>query len=126
MARLMSGIDWGIVGGAITSVGIGIGGVYAWWLKTSRDRANTRAEVAKSESNVAVATASETVYTMLTERVVTLENDMRLVRQELAEERQHSRRLVLHIWKLEQLMRAAGLEVPAFVDGEVGAIVGKS
>lgn len=112
-------MDWAIVGGAVTSVGIGIGGVYAWWLKQQRDRADTRADVARSDSEATMADAKSTVYNLLLDRVTTLEADMRLVRTELAEERQHSRRLVLHIWKLEQLMREANLTVPAFIDGEV-------
>ncbi len=115
----MSGlVDWGQVGAAITAIGIGAGGVYAWWLKTTKTRAETNADVASSRAEESVADANSQVYRMLLERVTTLENDMRLVREELAQERQHSRRLVLHIWKLEGLMRAAGVTVPMFVDGE--------
>lgn len=115
----MSGlVDWGQVGAAITAVGIGAGGVYAWWLKTTKSKAVTSADIATARAEESVADANSKVYKMLLERVITLENDMRIVRDELAQERQHSRRLVLHIWKLEGLMRAAGLDAPPFVDGE--------
>lgn len=119
-------IDWAAVGGAVTAIGIGATGAYAWWLDRGKKIAKARAEVAEANATVSeanalgqVADAQQAVYRLLLERVTTLEKDMRLVREELAQERQHSRRLVLHIWKLEQLMRAAGLEVPAFIDGEV-------
>jgi hypothetical protein len=117
----MSGIDLGQVGAWLGSAGLIASGVWTWWVTKGQTAAKARATIAEASAESAVADAQSTVYNMLTERVVTLENDMRIVRQELAEERQHSRRLVLHIWKLEQLMRAAGLEVPAFVDGEVSA-----
>lgn len=29
-------IDWGQVGAAVTAIGIGAGGVYAWWLNTRK------------------------------------------------------------------------------------------
>lgn len=122
----MAGMDWQAIGTALGAVSIAIGGLYAGWLKRGKTAAAARADIATSEAQAdtaaahgAVADAQQAVYRLLLERVTTLEKDMRLVRQELAEERQHSRRLVLHIWKLEQLMREANLTVPAFIDGEV-------
>ncbi len=119
-------MDWGAIGTAIGSIGLVAGGIYGVWLQRGKKAAGTRADIAESDAKVSeanavgtVADAQLTVYNLLLERVTTLEKDMRLVRQELAEERQHSRRLVLHIWKLEQLMRAAGVDVPAFIDGEI-------
>ena len=118
----LGAIDWAKVGGGITAIGIGIGGVYAWWLNQKRLRADVRADVAKSESEQVIARSEGAVYQMLLDRVATLESDMRLVRAELTTERMHSRRLVLHIWKLEGLMRSANLDVPPFVDEPPGHV----
>lgn len=121
----MTGVNWDSVGTALGAISIAAGGIYAAWLQHGKKAAASRADIAESEAQASeasalgsVADAQQAVYRLLMERVTTLEKDMRLVRQELAEERQHSRRLVLHIWKLEQLMREANLTVPAFIDGE--------
>lgn len=118
---VLAAVDWKIVGGSITAIGIGIGGVYTWWLNQKRQRADVKADVAQSDSARVIAEANTTVYELLLERVKTLEGEMRQVRHELAAERLHSRKLVLHIWKLEGLMRMANLDVPMFVD-ESGAV----
>jgi uncharacterized protein HemX len=109
-------LDLATLGGAIASVGAVAGGMYAWWLKTQKDRANVRADVAQADTTRAVADANQSVYKLLNERLTTLEAEVRSQRTELDAERRHSRRLVLHIWKLEGLMRKAGLEPPGFVD----------
>jgi hypothetical protein len=115
----MAGFDWSVVGGAITAMGIGIGGVYAWWQKTQRTAAVTRAEVAEAGADKAVADASSAVYTLLTNRLTRVEAEQTALRAELAGERRHIRRLTLHIWLLEGLMRQANLVPPPFVDDEV-------
>jgi hypothetical protein len=116
----MSGVslDLSAIGSAIAAVvvasGTVIGGAYAWWLKNKRNQADVRADVATSAAQQVVADAQRTVYQTLLERVTTLEADMRIVRDELSVERKHSRKLELHIWKLENLMRAANMEPPVF------------
>ena len=119
----MAAMDWTAIGTALAAIIVGAGG---WWMNRGKKAAAIKADIAASEASAetaaahgAVADAQQAVYRLLLERVTTLEKDMRLVREELAQERQHSRRLVLHIWKLEQLMREANLTVPAFIDGEV-------
>ena len=104
------------IGGAIGAIGLIASGLWAWWLKNQRAQAQTRADVAESGADLAVADAQRIVYTTLVERVTTLENEVRSMREELAGERRHNRMLVLHIWKLEGLMRKAGLDPPPFDD----------
>lgn len=102
------------VAATIVSIGTIVGGGYAWWLRSQRDHAAARADVAESNADRTVADAQQTVYKMLTERMSSLEGDVRGLRAELALERRNGRRLALHIWKLETLMRSAGLEPPPF------------
>lgn len=102
------------VGAALGSIGLVAGGIWAAWQNRLKTAAQTRAEVAESNASTAVADAQQTVYNGLNERVKTLEEDIRTLRKELAEERTHSRDLMLHIWKLETLMRQGGIEPPAF------------
>lgn len=114
-------IDWTAVGTAIAGVGAIGSAVYAGWLKVQKNRANTRADVAEADSSRTVADAQQTVYRLLNERLTTLENEVRGLRNELDTERKHSRRLELHIWRLEGLMRKAGIEPPAFHEDELKA-----
>lgn len=100
--------------GAWTNILLGVGaagGVLwaAWerWIKNKVVAAN-------SEAQVAISAAQETVYTMMTNRLESLEKEMQAVRAELAAERAHGRKLELHIFKLESLMQKANLEPPAF------------
>jgi len=102
------------IGTAIGSVGVVAAGAWGWWLKNKKTQAETRADVAVADSQAAV-------YRLLTERLEALENDQRALRAELVAERAHSRRLTLHIWKLESIMRKAGLDVPIFEDDETQA-----
>ncbi|WP_408953037.1 hypothetical protein [Lysobacter sp. Hz 25] len=115
--KAVAGIDWAAVGASVAAVGAVAGGIWAAWQNKLKTAAQTRAEVAESNASTAVADAQQTVYNLLKERVTTLENDMRTVRQELAEERSHSRKLVEHIWTLEGLMREAGMTPPPFNPG---------
>lgn len=116
----MSTIDWSQVGQSIAAIvvtsGIGFGGIYAWWQKNQRSAATTRANVAESNADRAVADASSTVYMLLTNRLSALEKEMVGIRGDLMLERQHSRRLTLRIWELEGLMTKAGIIIPPFAD----------
>jgi uncharacterized protein HemX len=114
-------IDWQALGGYAAAAGALATGAWAWWLKQQKARAETRADVAEADAARTVADAQQTIYKTLTERLTTLEAEMRAVRAELDSERQHNRRLTLHIWKLEGLMRKAGIEPPPFEDTPVKA-----
>jgi uncharacterized protein HemX len=112
----MIGLD--AIGGAIAAIGALATGAWAWWLKNQKDRATTKAEVAGADADRKVADAEGTVYRLLNERLTTLEGEVRQLRGELATERAHSRKLELHIWRLENLMRKAGIEPPPFLDSD--------
>lgn len=109
-------IDWGSIGTAIATVtvtaGTLAGGAWAWWLKIQRNQADTRADVSESNALGAVADAQQAVYRLMQDRLQALEVDMRAVREELNVERKHSRKLELHIFRLEAILRAAGMPVP--------------
>lgn len=117
--------DWNAIGTAVAAVvltvGTMAGGAWAWWQKNQRNQAATRADVAESNAEKTVADAQQTVYKLLVERLAALEKesiaqreDLRAVRTELDAAQSHSRALVLHVWKLEGMMRLAGLTPPPF------------
>lgn len=111
-------MDFGAIGGVLAAIGALATGAWAWWLKNRKDTAVTKADVARAEAAQEVADAQQTIYKLLNERLNTLETEVRGLRDELATERRHSRRLEAHIWRLENLMRKAGIEPPAFLEGE--------
>lgn len=112
-------MDWNVIGGVLAAVGAIATGAWGWWLKNRKDTAATQAHVANARAAEEVADAQQTIYRLLNERLNTLEVEVRGLRDELATERRHSRKLEVHIWRLEGLMRGAGLEPPVF-DGGVG------
>lgn len=102
----------GLLGGA-TTLGFGLMWVWEKFLKGKIDRANT--DVA-----VTAAGGMELVLSSMKDRIDSLENEMKTTREELQESRRHQRRQLLHIFKLEGIMRKAGLDVPSFEESEVG------
>lgn len=111
-------LDWDAFGKTLAAVGAVATGIWAWWANKKKTDAQNRAAVAESTADATVADAQTTIYKLLTERVVTLEAEMRTVREDLSTERKHSRKLELHILKLENLMRTAGMEPPVFPGAE--------
>lgn len=101
-------------GGSLTKIILGMAGaggfIWAAWERWIKNKV----VAANSEAQVAISAAQETVYTMMTNRLEALEVEMRSVRAELATEREHGRKMEIHIFKLESMMRKAGLEPPAF------------
>lgn len=110
-------MDWTAIGTAAATLSAVGTGAWAWWLKNRQATANTRAEVAESDAQRAVADSQMTIYKLLNERLTTLESEVRGLRLELAAERQHSRKLELQLQKLDRWIRARGLEPPAFEEG---------
>lgn len=102
------------VGGWIVAGGGLIAAVWGGIQRYKTGKANTRADVAEANASRDVADAQSTVYTTLTSRLESLENEIKGIRAELSVERQHSRKLELHIFKLENLMRQANLTPPVF------------
>lgn len=117
------------IGAIVVGLGTIVGGGYAWWLKQTKAKAVTRADVAEADASRKVADAEGTVYALMERRLAALEAEMGTVRAELQAERNHSHqlqrqanRMELHIMRLEHQMKQAGLEFPAFV-AEPGAQV---
>lgn len=94
--------------------GAGVIGLALWaaWERLSK----ARLQNASNEAGMASAMAQESVFNMLNHRLDTMEKEIQTLRGELAVERAHSRKLELHIWKLENLMRASNIDPPVFED----------
>lgn len=102
-------MSWTQLGGALGAVGTVAASIWAWLERSQRTHAEVGADVAREN-------AERSIYTMMTDRLSALEKDVAKLRDELSQERSHSRALERHIWKLERLMRQGGLEPPAFED----------
>ena len=94
-------------GSNLQDVLLGMGGlgailwaVYEKWMRHKLQEANT-------DSGVAVANANEALFTMLTQRMTALEEEVKQVKKELDREREYTRTLVA-------TMVAAGLAPPAY------------
>jgi hypothetical protein len=87
-----------------------------WFMTRRQNTAKTNAEIASANASASVSDAEGSLYQRLREELDALRNDINRLRSDLDIERRHSRRLELHVWKLERLMRAGGLEPPPFVD----------
>jgi len=106
MAELEGGV-WGQIMLGLAAIGAGAGWAREKWNKT-------RVEAAAGEAAIAASEGEKTIYKMMEDRLSTLEKEMQGVRAELSEERQRSRKLELHIFRLESLMRKAGIDPPVF------------
>lgn len=107
-------LDAGAVGEAVGWIGMAATAVWAAYERWTKIKAASAADVAQNNANATVADSQSVVYSLLTKRLEALESEIKSVRDELALERKHSRDRDLHIWKLEDLMRKANLEVPVF------------
>lgn len=105
-------MDLTTLGGVFATLGAIATGAWAWWLKNQKNVAHTRAEVAESDRDKALADSEHTLYKLLNQRVESLEVEIRELRAELSIERKHSRSLEVHIYRLENLMRQKGIEPP--------------
>jgi uncharacterized protein HemX len=106
-------MDLSAAGAGLVSLIVGIGAGIAWWERRAARRAKAEAEASQANASRSVADAEHTLYKLLAERQSQLEAEVKTMRQELATERQHSRELEDHIFRLENLMRKAGIEPPA-------------
>ena len=94
-------------GSNLQDVLLGMGGlgailwaVYEKWMRHKLQEANI-------DSGVAVANANEALFTMLTQRLTAVEEEVKQVKKELDREREYTRTLVA-------TMVAAGLAPPAY------------
>lgn len=105
-------IDWSVIGTALAGV---VGGVGIWFQTRKVTRARFESESSEYNADTAASKAERTMYEQLRKRLDDCEKDITNLRNELNDERRRGRDLELHIWKLEKLMKDAGLEVPMFV-----------
>lgn len=108
-------IDWNQVGTAAGGILLAIGTFFAGRGKRA---AEGKAEVAQSNKEAEIADAEGALYRRLREDMDALRSDVNRLRTELDAERTHGRKLERHIWKLEGLMRKAGIEPPPFMEGD--------
>lgn len=104
-------IDLNVVGQGLGAL---IMGAAAYLLGRRKRNAADNVVEANSRTEVAIADAEGALYARLKADVVTLSNDVRQMREEIANERRRSRRLEDHIRRLELAMRKAGIEPPPF------------
>lgn len=91
----------------IASVGA-IGGIIWGWIQKQRTvLSENRTKVAEDDRDRELATSAQTLYSMLNDRLKTVE----LEQKEL---RMYTRKLELHVLKLEKLMRDNNIEPPMF------------
>lgn len=94
-------------GGNVQNILLGLGAiggvVWAVYEKLTRHRV----ESANADSGVAMATANEALFNMLTNRLEALEAEVKQLRQELNKEREYTRLLV-------STMMQAGIQPPAY------------
>lgn len=103
----MDGGVWAKIILGLATAGSILYGAYQTWQKNKVTSAN-------GDAQIAVANAEKTVYEMMTTRLAALEAEMITVRKELAAERDHGRKMEIHIFKLEGMMRKAGIDPPLF------------
>lgn len=101
----LTGASMAVLGGAV--------GAFIW-VKSKLAKAKL------SDAEGAVAVSQETLYNQMTQRMEAMEIDLRGIREELRQERESNRRLAiknermeLHIIRLENMLRDAGMQVPA-------------
>lgn len=104
-------MDFTEIGTAVGSAAAVIGTIgTAIWVaiqKMRRDKAETKAAIAEDLRDRSVADSQKIIYDMLSGRLSSVENELR-------EMKMYTRKLELHISRLEKTMREQGLEVPEF------------
>lgn len=99
--------DPNAVGVGISAI-FGIAGVIWGWVQKQRTVVSeTKARVAEDDRDREMANSAGTLYSLLNERLKTVEAELR-------ELKAHSRKQEVHITKLEQLMREHGITPPMF------------
>lgn len=93
-------------------------GAWAWIERRQKHKASLRADVAESNAATAVFDSQEQLYTNLSNQIRELREEVGTVRKELHTERHRGRRMELHIFELERLMRLEGMKPPEFDPGE--------
>ncbi len=107
-------IDWTLVGAGVIGLATSIGAYF-------KGQGARSVGAATDGAGIAVADAETALYNRLRERLDSLEGDVTTLRSELDTERRRGRALERHIWRLEVLMRKAGIEPPQLEDEPIRA-----
>lgn len=99
---------------AVTNILLGGGALAALVWAAYQQWQNNKLKSANNEAGVSVAVAQETVFNLVTSQLESLRREVEAVRNELNEERKHSRVLQAHIYKLEATMRNHNIDPPIF------------
>ena len=100
----MTGAEPWMGGGDVVLGVAGVGGIlWAIYEKFMRHKL----QEANLDSGVAVANANEALFTMLTQRMTVLEEEVKQVKRDLEREREYTRTLV-------STMMQAGIQPPAY------------
>lgn len=81
-------------GGMLGDIALGTAGVGGILWAVYERFIRHRVERANADSEVAVLTANETLFTMLTQRLSTVEEEVKHLRRELDKEREYTRTLI--------------------------------
>lgn len=84
-------------------LGVGGLGAIAWGVYERWQR--NQVQNASNESNIAVSDANKALFDMLTQRLTSVEEEVKQLRAQLAKEREYTNRLV-------NVMITAGLQIP--------------
>lgn len=98
-------IDSQMIATGLSSIAAVSALVWGWVQKQRTVVSETKARVAEDDRDREMANSAQTLYSMMNERLKTVENEMRDLKM-------YSRKLELHISKLEFMMRQAGLTPP--------------
>lgn len=101
-------------GGILTNILLGVaavgGGAWAVWERINKGRV----ESAEAGAQVSIADSQKSMFDMLTSRLDAQDAEIRALRDELRVERDRSRRMEIHIYKLEAMLRSLGQTPPVF------------
>lgn len=97
-----------------TSIGAIALGIITYWGQYAVLKHKKKAQVAEYSAEQSTFEAESRLYKHLKERIEELEKSTVQLRRDLDAERNRGRNLEIHIWKLENMMRKAGLEPPPF------------
>lgn len=101
-----------VIAGWMASAGAIAGGVWMWLLRQKKNVAETRAEVAESNAATARAEASDSVFTLVTRRLESVENQLDEMRTQLVERDRTIGDLRARISILEHTLHIHNIEVP--------------
>jgi hypothetical protein len=107
------------IGTVVAGIVVVFSTAYGLIMKHKVKMAETRSDVASANSERVAADAQSALYTIMTDRLNSVESQLTGLRNALEDEKKKNRKfyfktrlMELHIKRLETLMKSAGLDVP--------------